>query len=260
MKVGVSKRDFLHRLRYNMLDLWISPLPYLKDETREKTTVAEKKIIVVPLGLEAEVFLQSQLTRSSARMQLNLPAEADVIGVLGRIDPKKGQDFIVCAIAQLRDRYSRLYHLLIMGNITHGEGDRYLNHLHGLVRKHKLEELVHFSPYHEDVNLFYKAIDVFAMPSQGETYGMVTLEAMISECPVIGVDRDGTSAILQRGRLGWLYELEDIDDFCRKLFDLEQSGKKQDILLAAKQEVLDNYSMDRAMSETNQALQLLLQQ
>ncbi|RYZ53624.1 MAG: DUF4401 domain-containing protein, partial [Sphingobacteriales bacterium] len=54
MKVGVKKRDLIHRLRYNMLDLWISPLPYLKEETIEKTTVPAEKIAVVPLGLEHE--------------------------------------------------------------------------------------------------------------------------------------------------------------------------------------------------------------
>jgi D-inositol-3-phosphate glycosyltransferase len=41
MQVGVRKRDLIHTLRYAMIDVWISPLQYLKEETMRMTRVPE---------------------------------------------------------------------------------------------------------------------------------------------------------------------------------------------------------------------------
>ncbi|MGY8976988.1 MAG: glycosyltransferase [Cytophagales bacterium] len=37
----------------------------------------------------------------------------------------------------------------------------------------------------EDVSVFYNAIDIFALASHSETFGMVTIEAMLSKLPII---------------------------------------------------------------------------
>jgi glycosyltransferase involved in cell wall biosynthesis len=61
------------------------------------------------------------------------------------------------------------------------------------------------------------------MPSEGETYGMVTLEALASGLPVIGTNRDGTEEILNESAKGALYEPGDVTDFVMKLDKLERS-------------------------------------
>ncbi len=256
MQVGVKKRDFIHTLRYNMLDAWISPLEYLKQETISKTKVPASKVTVIPLGLDPGRLINASLPMNEARQQLQLPQDVSLIGVLGRIDPKKGQDFLISALAKLPDHY----HLLIAGNVTPNEGEEYLNHLHHLVEKNSLEERVHFRKNQKDVSLFFSAIDIFAMPSHGETYGMVTLEAMLSGVPVIGVNRDGTAELLQHGRFGWLHELEDIDGFLQKLAELQSDPNLVAKLSAARTEVLTNYTTDGMMKATDQLLTSLLSQ
>ncbi len=258
MKVGVRKKDIIHRLRYNMLDLWISPLPYLKEETLEKTTVPAHRVEIVPLGIDPDILQTNGLTRDEALRKLDLEPGHRWIGVLGRIDPKKGQDFLIRSMAQLRDQFQQSYCLLIMGNITPNEGDEYLNHLHDLVKRHQLEQHVFFRPYQKEVSTFYTAIDVFAMPSHGETYGMVTLEAMASGKPVIGVNTDGTAALLQNGQLGWLFELEDMQGFCRQLTEAEKEPGRSLKIEAAKREVLTRFLEADAMRQTERVLRDLL--
>ena len=258
MKVGVRKRDIIHRLRYNMLDLWISPLPYLREETLRCTHVPADRIAVIPLGLDVAPLLRTTVTNAEARAALDLPQEARLLGVLGRIDPKKGQDFSIRAVAHLKKTYGRDDHLLIMGSITLNEGNDYHDLLHRLVHEHGLEAQVHFRPYHADTSLFYKAIDTFVMPSLGETFGMVTLEAMFSGKPVIGVNRDGTAALLEHGRLGLLHEPEDIEGFCRQLFFAETSGTMTAMLQAAREAVLEHYTLEQTSRETDCVLTGLL--
>ncbi|HTN47143.1 MAG TPA: glycosyltransferase family 4 protein [Flavipsychrobacter sp.] len=257
MKVGVRKRDFIHRLRYNMLDLWITPLEYLRQETLEKTTIPDRKIRIVPVGLELDKFQNVDISQSSARTQLELPADAFIIGVLGRVDPKKGQDFLIKAVASLKSKSA--VHLLIMGDVTAYEGNDWLQYLHQLVKENGLEHRVHFRSYQQEVLLFYKAIDVFAMSSHGETYGLVTLEAMYCGRPVIGVNTDGTKALLEGGKFGWLYNLDDLESFSRQLsYIMQQPEETKEKIKQAKQHVANQYQFSYTASAMDAILSELL--
>lgn len=244
MQIGISKKDLIHTFRYGKIDLWVSPLNYLRDEAAAQTRVPIRKIVVVPLGIEISRFLNNPVSKSAAREKLSLPQAPKIIGVLGRIDPKKGQDFLIKAIKHLRENPSLNYHLLIMGAITPNEGDHYLKSLYQLVTDSNLEDRVHFRQSTSEVELFYSAIDVFGMPSHGETFGMVTIEAMASKKPVIGTNRCGTKEILQDGKFGYLYEYESIDDFTQKLEALENNAKLPEMLEAAHNEVIQKYTSE----------------
>jgi glycosyltransferase involved in cell wall biosynthesis len=258
MQVGVNKKDFLHTRRYNMLDLWIAPLNYLKEETIQRTAVPASKIKVIPLGVEAERFVKNDIPQNDARAKLSLPQDKKIFGVLGRIDPKKGQDFLIAATKMLRDAFRADYHLLIMGAVTPHEGNEHLDALYKMVEDNGLGDRVHFRESTPQVELFYSAIDVFAMPSFGETYGMVTLEAMAAGRPVIGTNKDGTKEILQSGRLGYVYELGDTAGFCRQLIALLEDKNLDQLIHAARNEVLERYTKEAMTQQLDETLKRLL--
>lgn len=257
MKVGVRKKDIIHRLRYQMLDKWITPLAYLRAETLRYTTVPDSKICMVPVGIDIEKLARASYSQQAARSALSLPEDALIIGVLGRVDPKKGQDFLIKSIAALRAEGD--FHLLIMGNVTEHEGDEWMREIKRLVASLGVAHLVHFRPYQESVQLFYYAIDVFAMPSHGETYGLVTLEAMYFKKPVIGVDTDGTRALLENGKYGWLHPLEDLAAFKTQLFQvINNTAITQQKVQAAYEQVLQQYRFESTVELLDAALKELL--
>lgn len=249
MQVGVRKRDFIHTLRYAMIDMWISPLQYLKEETLRLTRVKSERIKVIPFGIELHPFLESGVTKATAREALSLPQDATIIGVLGRLDPKKGQDLAINGLRQLRAQGKSSFHLLLMGALTIGEGDAYSQSLYRLVQELALEEWVHFRPYTEDVIRFYRAIDVFVMPSHGETFGMVTIEAMAACVPVIGTNKDGTREILGEGKYGNLFEKDDVDGFCKAVLQAQQDNQLPQKLKAAQDMVCRTFSKEQMMGE-----------
>ena len=256
MKVGVSKRDIIHTLRYNALNLWISPLDYLKEETLRLTRIKREKVVVIPFGLEPKKF-SIPLSQEAARLQLGLPQHAFIIGVLGRIDPKKGQDFLIRAMPAIVKKLQSAQ-LLIMGDVTPHEGNDYLDSLYALVDKLKLKDRVQFMQHKQEVIPFYKALDVFAMPSHGETYGMVTLEAMASGTPVVGVNRDGTAELLANGNLGWLHNLDDTAGYVQQIMNIAHGEGIAKKVVAARQEVETHYGLLNMSAAINQALQHLL--
>jgi glycosyltransferase involved in cell wall biosynthesis len=255
MQVGVSKRDLIHTLRYAMIDVWISPLQYLKDETLKLTRVPGDKIEVIPFGMDTTPFLHTELSRQEARVRLNLPQDAYIVGVLGRLDPKKGQDLVVHAIHELNKSGNSNYHALMVGNATLDEGgDSFTRSLLSLVRTAGLEDKVHFRPHTDEIMLFFRAIDVFAMPSHGETFGMVTIEAMAAGVPVIGTDKDGTRELLGAGKYGWLFAKEDVTDFCRQVETIRKGQGVADKVRDAREEALGAYSKEKMVTAINEVL------
>lgn len=245
MQVGVRKRDFIHTLRYAMINAWIAPLQYLKAEVLGKTRVPEARIEVVPFGLDTGQLLRSTWTREAARRHLNIPQDAFLIGVLGRLDPKKGQDTVVEALARLRRDGVRNAQLLLMGASTLNEGDAYAAALHRLVAAERLGDVVDFRPYEADVMVFFRAVDVFVMPSHGETYGMVTIEAMAAGVPVVGTDRDGTAELLDYGRYGDLFPVRDAAALAAILGKLATGPLPHERIAEARAHVLRAYDKNK---------------
>jgi len=247
MQVGVRKRDLIHTLRYAMIDVWISPLQYLKEETLRLTRVKEDRIELIPFGLVPETFHETNWTRKTARAELGLEEGAYIIGLLGRLDPKKGQDLVIKALKQLGGRDN--YQVLMVGSGTLNKGgDAYSQELHDMVANSGLSSKVHFRPYTNDIMVFFKAIDVFAMPAHGETFGMVTLEAMAAGVPVLGTNTDGTREILGNGKFGYLFERENVDSFIQQLELLRQDPGLTEKVEAARYEVLTHYWKDQMVS------------
>jgi glycosyltransferase involved in cell wall biosynthesis len=122
--------------------------------------------------------------------------------------------------------------------------------LQQLIEEKQMTARVHFRPYQKEVQTFYQAIDVFAMASHGETYGLVTLEAMYFQKPVIGVNTDGTKALLEDGKLGWLYELEDINEFQQQLQTIFNHPKAtEEIVAKAHRQIVAKYVFENTVRE-----------
>ena len=216
MQLGRPKRSLVHTLRFRLVDAWLSPLPGLAREVATKTHFDTARLHVVPLGLPLEQFAPPTHTSAEARHALDLPQGVRLLGILGRLDDGKGQDFVIDVLHQLRQQpgYDDA-HLVIMGEPTLNEGDDYLHQLERQVARLGLQRQVHFRPFRPDPAMFYQAIDVFMMASENETYGMVTLEALAAGVPVVGAATGGTLELVQHGQTGLLYLWRDVEAAAR---------------------------------------------
>src|SRR6185436_19493192 len=147
MLVGINKKDWVHRSRYAMLDRWISPLVYLKEEVLEKTGNPASKIAVIPLGADMGRLLKNNISREEARKMLNLPQQKKIIGILGRIDPMKGQDTLIRAVAIMKNDPVKNFDLLIMGSVTKDHGNEYLASLNKIAEESGIRDRIHFRPF-----------------------------------------------------------------------------------------------------------------
>ncbi len=118
----------------------------------------------------------------------------------GKLIARKGVDVSIRALAMLQDRYD--FRLDI-----YGEGKE-LSGLKKLADRELDKDKIAFHPFvkREQVLELMGQSDVFLMPSTGETFGLVYVEAMSQGCIPVGVKGEGIDGVIVSGKNGFLVE------------------------------------------------------
>lgn len=258
MQLGPPKRSLVHTLRFRALDAWLSPLPGLARQVQEKTHLSPHKLHVVPLGIELEKFAGPVLTRAIARQKLNLhlPPDAILLGLIGRFDDGKGQDFLVEELAVLRKQHPSMpLHLLLVGESTRNEGNTYREAVLRRIKELDLEGAVHIREFTPQPEIAYRALDISITGSTNETYGMVTIEAMAAGLPVVATATGGTLEIVEDGRTGLLFPLRNAAIFETAIGRLlQEPGLAEALGREAQAVALATYSHHRQCKLTEDVL------
>lgn len=212
MQLLKPKRAPWHRMRFGAVARWVAPLEQLKSQAIQQTPLTADDIRVIPLALEDQWF--SDPPADNAREQWRLPADAKVVGLFGRLDPLKGQETLLRALALLENEG---WHALIVGENTPNDPRDYRSELMRLAAKLGVTDRLHWHDATDDLHSAYDACDAYAMCSTSETIGMVTIEAMARRVPVVGTDAGGTPELLGHGAFGRLFAPGDFESLAGEL-------------------------------------------
>ncbi len=168
------------------------------------------KIAIIPCGVDMALFYPHPLYE--ARTRLELPCQHRLVLFVGRIEPLKGIDTLLRAMAlvsQARPAWRGHLCLVVIGgdaspDPTHTDGE--MAYLRRLEAELGLEDLVTFggAQAQDLLPYYYSAAQVVVVPSHYESFGMVALEAMACGTPVIASDVGGLSYTVQDGETGYL--------------------------------------------------------
>jgi glycosyltransferase involved in cell wall biosynthesis len=139
----------------------------------------------------------------SSSVELPSPSGRPVVGIVGRLQPWKGQDRLLEALALLRER-GHDAHLVIVGGDAYGLSTEYAESLPGLADRLGLTEAVTFTGQVPDAGPYIERMDVLVNASDPEPFGIVLLEGMARGVPVVAVDSGGPAEFIEDGRTGVL--------------------------------------------------------
>jgi len=179
--------DMMNRYWYSLPDAYIVTSKRMQDYLAKLHGVAAASISVAEYG--PSLPMKETVDRNEARRRIGV-ADKHAVGVVGRVEFfQKRQDFLIRAVARHKACLGDYCFLIV------GDGPD-LFKAKEMVRKSKLESLVHFLPWQSDMSALYPALDVLLIPSRYEGVPLVMLEAMAHRIPVLASAVDGMLDIL----------------------------------------------------------------
>ncbi len=175
-----------------------------------------------------------------------------VFGTVARLDPIKGNKFIVEAMAQVI-KESPNAKLVFVG------GGSQRKALEEQSIKLNLGKHIIFTDYQVDVKNYIGMFDIFVLASLNEGMGRVILEAMVCSKPVIASCVGGIPELVNEGKNGLLFSAGDSDALAKVMIQLANDNKKmEDFGKEGKKYATEKFSLDKMIKDIDDLYQELI--
>lgn len=164
-------------------------------------------------GVDSELFNPAKRSLEWRR-SLGVGDDEVVISFVGRLVKEKNTDLSVRVLKKLKDRGIAFRAMFV------GDGPELA------AMKVALPDALFVGFLHgEELARAYASSDIFFFPSESETFGNVTLEAMASGLPAVNAISSGSNSLVIPGETGYLESARDDDAFVNRLADLVRNGE-----------------------------------
>jgi D-inositol-3-phosphate glycosyltransferase len=190
-------------------------------------------VSVVSPGVDLYTFTAGD-GRKAAREAVGLPQDAHILAFVGRIQPHKGPEVLIRAVAEMLSHSPHLRPKLItviMGGAS-GSGLGEVERLKDLVSWLNISDVVRFeNPVpRAQIPQWYRAADLVCVPSYSESFGLVALEAQACGTPVVATAVGGLRTAVADGISGVLVDGHDPRAWSSVLARLIQEPQRRVLL------------------------------
>jgi len=190
-------------------------------------------VSVVSPGVDLYTFTVGS-GRKAAREAVGLPQDAHILAFVGRIQPHKGPEVLIRAVAEMLNHSPHLRPKLItiiMGGAS-GTGLGEVERLKDLVSWLNISDVVRFeNPVpRAQIPQWYRAADLVCVPSYSESFGLVALEAQACGTPVVATAVGGLRTAVADGISGVLVDGHDPRAWSSVLARLIQEPQRRVLL------------------------------
>lgn len=225
---------------------------YMKNEVRSIFQLPEDKVHVIHNGVNPDKF--KGLERDYGFRRNYALDNEKIVFFVGRLVNEKGAQVLVEAVPKIISYYHDVKFVIA------GKGPQ-MDYLHGKAAEMKVLHKIIFTGYinDEDLSRLYKCADVTVFPSLYEPFGIVALEGMVAEVPVVVSDAGGLGEIVNHGIDGMKAYSGNAnslaDSIMEILFNPEKAGEMKD---RAYEKVKSMYNWDLISKQTLEVYQEVL--
>jgi glycosyltransferase involved in cell wall biosynthesis len=203
-----ERQGALVRRHVNRLERVIAVSPGVREDLVARFEADPAKVVAIANPIDVARI------RALAQEPLELPAGDPVLLYVGRLEPLKGVDLLVRAVARARREVA-------LRCVIVGDGSERAR-LETLARELGVADAITFAGSQANPFRFLRRARALALPSRSESFGYVLVEALACGCPVVATDVASGSArdILDGGRAGLLVPVDDEEALSRAIVRL----------------------------------------
>ena len=182
----------------------------------------------------------------SRQGECEIPKSPDTLRVvfLGRLQDEKGADRLLEAHKRLVDEGKNVQLVMIGDGCDMGK-------LRSFVDKNSLNDSVYMTGYLDNPYPYMKTADLFVCPSRAEGFGLVLVEAMILDLPVMSTDCAGPNEILDNGSYGMTVE-NSTDGVYKGIKEFIENPSLLEKYSALSKQRREDYGYDKSINKFNE--------
>jgi glycosyltransferase involved in cell wall biosynthesis len=184
--------------------------------TRFKST-NKRKAPTIYNGIDLEEF-DSSAAPLSVRKEFNIDNDTVLLACIGRIEEKKGQEYLVAAMKHAAD-----VKLILAGRAD----ETYLKRIKTMCDELGVSDRVIFAGQRDDIPALLRSSDILAFPTLTEAFSRVILEAMAAAKPVIATDTGGNPEAVTDTVTGYIVRTKDPEALAEKIRNLVQNEERK---------------------------------
>jgi len=163
--------------------------------------------------------------------------ESFTVGIIGRIEPQKGQHIVLEAVKKLQGRGIDAKALVIGAAME----ESYLQKL-----QNDYGDVGIFTGFTTQAQTMMQLCDVMVLATENETFGLVLIEAMMCGVCVVASDSGGPLEIIDDGVNGVLFKTFDSDDLTDKLIQLQKNSElRENYAMAGRHKALEKFESQK---------------
>ncbi|MBU1030878.1 MAG: glycosyltransferase [Nanoarchaeota archaeon] len=173
--------------------------------------IKDKVEIIYPIA-NTELFKKMNVNKDAVRNKYNIPADAKVIMCVQRVDPKSGHEQLVKALPKVLKKVSNAVLVFVgaesLSNKLSNSRAKLFNKVTEMIKDLGIEKNVIFAG-NIDYNILpelYNSVDLVALTSKNEGFGLAVTEGMACGNPIIGTKVGGIPIQVKDGKNGFLLE------------------------------------------------------
>ncbi|MCC7083578.1 MAG: glycosyltransferase [Pirellulales bacterium] len=241
---------FLNRRLTGLTDAFVAVAGRHARYLAEQEKLPSRRVVVIPNGVDLKTF-HPRPKNAAMLARLGIPKGTPVAGIVAVLRPEKNHELFLQMAARVVRQLPEAHFLVI------GDGPRRAE-LEVLASRFGLGGQTHFVGRRADVPELLSLLDVFVLTSQIEANPVSILEAGATGKPVVATAVGSIPEAVLEGQTGFLVEPGDVNLLAKRVLEVfTNPGMAQRLGAAARQQMVQNWSIERTVSGYEELIERL---
>ena len=213
-----------------------------KQSALNKKICKEDKLQVIFNGVDIEAY-ENGVHGAVKRRELNIPENAFVVGMVGRMSPQKAPDVFIKMAKQVKDKISNAHFIIVGNGNQEAEIRKY-------AEDNGFSDSLHITGWVDNPMSYVELFDVACLLSRWEGFGLVLPEYMMAGKPIVASSVDAIPNIIRDGENGLLVEVDDAVVASKAVLRIyQEDGLKDRLVAQGLEDVHEKFNARRVSEE-----------